>query len=71
MIFQHFGFTAERIVLAIVNQGGGEAAIHFLNDLSERNQVIRLVLLMIVMFLGDIVIVRVPSVVKSYSVDDL
>ena len=69
MIFQHFGFTAERIVLAIVNQGGGEAAIEFLNDLSERNQVIRLVLLMIVMFLGDIVIVRVPSVVKSYSVD--
>ena len=55
--------------MAIVNQGGGEAAIQFLNDLGERNQVIRLVLLMIVMFLGDIVIVRVPSVVKSYSVD--
>ena len=69
MIVQHFGFTAERIVLAIVNQGGGEAAVEFLNDLSERNQVIRLVLLMIVMFLGDIVIVRVPSVVRSYSVD--
>ena len=69
MIVQHFGFTAERIVLAVVNQGGGEAAIEFLNDLSEKNQVIRLVLLMIVMFLGDIVIVRVPSVVKSYSVD--
>ena len=69
MIVQHFGFTAERIVLAIVYQGGGEAAIEFLNDLSERNQVIRLVLLMIVMFLGDIVIVRVPSVVDSDSAD--
>ena len=71
MIVQHFGFTAERIVLAVVNQGGGEAAIEFLNDLSERNQVIRLVLLMIVMFLGDIVIVRVPSIVKSYLADSL
>ena len=43
----------------MVDEPGGERSIAFLIDLRERNQVARLILLVIAMFLGDVVIVRV------------
>ncbi|TBU27905.1 hypothetical protein BD311DRAFT_664523 [Dichomitus squalens] len=52
----HFGYSAKRIILAMVNEGGGEAAVLFFTDLRERTQVARLILLVIDMFLGDVVI---------------
>ncbi len=59
MYRQHFGFSAERLVRAMVNEGGGDQSVAFLIDLQEQTQVARLVLLIIAMFLGDVVIVRV------------
>ncbi|PIL33645.1 hypothetical protein GSI_04268 [Ganoderma sinense ZZ0214-1] len=65
----HFGFSAERLVRAmhIVNEGGGEQSVAFLMDLGERNQVARLILLMIAMFLGDVVITYRVWLVWSHN----
>ena len=43
----------------MINQGGGEAATLFFDDLGEKTQIVRLILLLVDMFLGDIVIVCV------------
>ena len=43
----------------MVNEGGADQSVAFLIDLRERTQVARLILLVISMFLGDVVIVRV------------
>ena len=54
---QHFGFSAQRIILAVVSQGGGEATTLFFTDLRERTQVAKTILLVMDMVIGDVVIV--------------
>nr|VWP00377.1 SH3 domain-containing protein [Ganoderma boninense] len=63
----HFGFSAERLVRAMVNQGGADQSVAFLIDLRERTQVARLILLVISMFLGDVVITYRVWLVWSYN----
>ncbi|RPD57938.1 hypothetical protein L226DRAFT_470246 [Lentinus tigrinus ALCF2SS1-7] len=52
----HMATSARRLILAFVYNGGHDEEIDFLNLLEEKTQVIRLVLLFIDMFIGDLVI---------------
>ncbi|KAI0715807.1 hypothetical protein C8T65DRAFT_770703 [Cerioporus squamosus] len=55
-ITAHCATTAQRLILAFVYHDGQEQETDFLNLLHERTQVIRLVLLFLDMFIGDLVI---------------
>ncbi|KAI0753190.1 hypothetical protein C8Q80DRAFT_1267613 [Daedaleopsis nitida] len=52
----HLGFTAQRLITAVVKYGGGEAATSFLIDNRERAQVARVAVLELDIFLGDVVV---------------
>ena len=54
---QHCAISAHRLITAIIDHDGLGSAAHFISNLGETMQVVRLVLLFVDMFIGDLVIV--------------